>query len=235
MAVTGQNAGVTLRGYGALSLFCLGERDAALAMSQDAIDLARRTNDPFSLSMALYHGGWLLVWCGQADAVKKIADEGVVLCRQLSFGFYEPLDLINLAAVPLMDRATPPRQLEAGITGVRHAVAAYMATGGRVHLPHPHSLLADALRRLDRLDEAQAELDTAFAAQSRSGERFLDADLHRLQAEIHTSRGDRAAAQASLAKALEIAEGQKALEWIRRAQEARSRFLPVGSPSQHGT
>jgi tetratricopeptide (TPR) repeat protein len=235
MAVTGQNAGVTLRGYGALSLFCLGERDAALAMSQDAIDLARRTNDPFSLSMALYHGGWLRVWCGQADAVKKIADEGVALCRQLSFVFYESLDLINLAVVPLMDRATPPRQLDASITGVRQAIAAYMATGGRVHLPHPHSLLADALRRLGRLDEAQAEIDTAFAAQSRSGERFLDADLHRLQAEIHTSRGDRAAAQASLAKALEIAEGQKALAWIRRAQEARSRFLPVGSPSQHGT
>jgi tetratricopeptide (TPR) repeat protein len=109
-----------------------------------------------------------------------------------------------------------------------------MATGGRVHLPHPHSQLADALRRMGRLDEAQAELNTAFAAQTRSGERSLDAELHRLQAEIQMARGDKAAAEASLAKALKIAESQKALAWTRRAEETRSRFALAGTASERG-
>ena len=85
-------------------------------------------------------------------------------------------------------------------------------------------LLADALRRLGRLDEAQVELDNGFQHQTKSGERFCDAELHRLQAEVFFDRGDRTAAQQSLDTALQIATAQQARSWIARAEATRLRW-----------
>ena len=98
-AVAGQSAAVCERAYLALSLFCLGEREAALPYSQDAVALARRTKDPFSLAMALYHGAWLRLWCGMADELKDLSEEGLTLCRELSFHFYSVIQQIGRAHV----------------------------------------------------------------------------------------------------------------------------------------
>ena len=100
-----------------------------------------------------------------------------------------------------------------------------MGAGSGVFLSKMYFLAADALRRLGRLDEAQAEIDKGFQHQERSGERFCDADLHRLQAEVHFARGDRTAAEQSLATAIQIATAQQAKTWLARAAETRSRWV----------
>jgi serine/threonine protein kinase/tetratricopeptide (TPR) repeat protein len=223
MAVTGQNAGVTLRGYGALALFCLGRRAEAVAMSAEAIALAGRTNDPFSLSMALFHGGWLKVWCGDFVEVQSITAQALALCRQSSFEFYETLDRINLACASLIDPASTTTQLTEQIEQCRQAIAAYSATGGQVMLPHAYGLLGQTLTKLGQLDAAESELARARAAQTRSGERFFDAELQRLQAELEWARGDRAAAQKSLAQAERIAQQQLAAAWLERIEQTRQR------------
>lgn len=226
IAVTGQNAGVTQRAYAALSLFCLGEREAALAESQAAIDLARRTKDPFSLAMALFHGGWLRLWCGMHKAVRETAQEGHTLDRQLSFIFYERLETINLAALQLFDPNATAAQIEAGLADLKVGIAGYRSMGGRIHLSHTYAHAFDALMRLGRLDDAQRELDDAFAFERDSGENFLDADLHRRQAEVHLSCGDVGAAQASISKAIAVAESQRAQAWLRQCQETAARCAP---------
>ncbi len=223
-AVTGQSAAVCARGYGANSLFCAGDPVAAVAMSQDAIDLSRRTNDPFSMSMVAYHGAWLRLWCGLFDETKTMAQEGKALCRELSFDFYEIMQTINLAYIPMLDPTSTPEQIEAGLQAVRPAFQMYLATGGRVQLSHHHSFFAIAQFRLGRWDEAQAELDTAFQHQVTSGECYCDAELHRLQAELHRARGDRAAANQSLETALRSATSQNAQSWIARIEETRARW-----------
>ncbi|MFM7842830.1 MAG: hypothetical protein ACKPEY_01180, partial [Planctomycetota bacterium] len=224
MAVTGQNAGVTLRGYGALALFCLGRRAEAEAMSAEAIALAGRTNDPFSLSMALFHGGWLKVWCGNLVEAQAITEQALALCRQSSFEFYETLDRINLACVALIDPATPTTKLIEQIEQCRLAIAAYSATGGQVFLPHAYGLLGETLTKLGQLDAAESELTHSRAAQTRSGERFFDAELQRLQAELEWARGNHAAAHKSLAQAEQTAQQQLAQAWLERIAQTRQRL-----------
>lgn len=226
-AVTGQDAGVTTRGYMALSLFCLGERDAALAASQAAVDLARRMKAPFSLAMAHYHGGWLRLWCGMTAAARDMSNEALTLNRQLSFEHYIKLELLTQAILPILDGGASPEQLEAGVANVRQGMAGYRATGSGVHFSHPFSILANTLLRLGKLDEADAELDSAFANQNATGERFLDAELHRLRAEIQLARGDKQAALDTVTKAIAIAETQQSRAWGKRAEETRMRCVGV--------
>ena len=223
-AVAGQSAAVCERAYLALSLFCLGELEAALPHSRDAVALARATKDPFSLSMALYHGAWLRLWAGMADELKALSEEGLTLCRELSFHFYAVTQQFNVAAVPLLGPNATTEQLETFVTTIRAALTAHLGAGSGVFLSKMYFLLADALRRLGRLDDAQTELDNGFQHQTKSGERFCDADLHRQQAEVHFARSDRTAANQSLETALQIATAQQARAWIARAEETRSRW-----------
>ena len=54
--------------------------------------------------------------------------------------------------------------------------------------------------------------------------RICDAELHRLQAELHVARGDRTVANTSLTTALEIATAQQAKAWIARAEATHSQW-----------
>ncbi len=223
-AVAGQSGAVCERAYLALSLFCLGDLEGALPHSRDAVALARSTKDPFSLAMALYHGAWLRLWAGMVDELKALSEEGLTLCRELSFHFYSVTQQFNVAAVPLLSPNATTEQLETFVTTIRAALTAHLGAGSGVFLSKMYWLLADALRRLGRLDDAQVELDNGFQHQTKSGERFCDADLHRLQAEVHHARGDRNAAETSLDAALQIATAQQAKAWIARAEATRARW-----------
>jgi tetratricopeptide (TPR) repeat protein len=223
-AVAGQSGAVCERAYLALSMFCLGDLEGALTHSRDAVALARSTKDPFSLAMALYHGAWLRLWAGMTDELKALAEEGLTLCRELSFHFYSVTQQFNVAAVPLLSSNATREQLENFVTTIRAALTAHLGAGSGVFLSKMYGLLADALRRLGRLEDAQVELDKGFLHQEKSGERFCDADLHRLQAEGHYARGNHSAAEQSLNTALRIATAQQAKTWITRAEETRSRW-----------
>ena len=215
-AVAGQSAAVCERAYLALSLFCLGELEDAISYSEAAVLLARSTKDPFSLSMALYHGAWLRLWAGRVDELKALSEEGLKLCQDLSFHFYAVTQQFNVAAVPLLSDNATPQQLETFVTTIRTALTAHLGAGSGVFLSKMYWLLADALRRLGRLDDAQVELTNGFNHQDRSGERFCDAELHRLQSQLHQARGDSGAASSSLTTAINIATAQSAKEWLSR-------------------
>jgi tetratricopeptide (TPR) repeat protein len=223
--VAGQSAAVCERAYLALALFCLGDIESAIQHSRDAVELARRTKDPFSLSMAFYHGAWLRLWAGRVDELAALSQEGLTLCRELSFHFYAVTQEFNVAAVPLQNPSATPTQLEGFVTTIRAAIKAHLGAGSGVFLSKMYWLLADALRRLGRLDEAQSELDHGFRHQEKRGERFCDAELHRLQAQVHHARGDRASADLSLKTALRVATAQNAMTWLDRINETRVHLL----------
>jgi hypothetical protein len=175
--------------------------------------------------MAFYHGAWLRLWAGRVDELAALSQEGLTLCRELSFHFYAVTQEFNVAAVPLQNPSATPTQLEGFVTTIRAAIKAHLGAGSGVFLSKMYWLLADALRRLGRLDEAQSELDHGFRHQEKRGERFCDAELHRLQAQVHHARGDRASADLSLKTALRVATAQNAMTWLDRINETRVHLL----------
>jgi predicted ATPase len=224
---TGQNSGVALMVYGALALWNLGYADQAVEQAQQAVQLAASLADPFSHCVALFHCGWLHYYCGSASQVNRCAEAGVAVAHEPGFVFYENLAVTNRGAAMLLEEDIDPDHIQKGIDEIRHGLSGFLSTGAGVHLSHPYSMLADALCRLGKFDEAQAELDNAFQHARRSNELFGEAELYRIQGEILLARSteNQHAAEQAFRKAIEIALLRESRAWQLRATVSLSHLL----------
>ena len=71
-----------------------------------------------------------------------------------------------------------------GIDRMRKGLAAVEATATALVRPHFLALLAEALLKVERLDEAAALLDEATTMVENNGERYYEAELYRLKGEL---------------------------------------------------
>ena len=97
------------------------------------------------------------------------------------------------------------------VAEMRAALAAYRATGARFQSTSHLILLAQALTACGRHDEGLSALREAEVLVDETGERYLEAEIHRLQGNLLLARGgsDRAV-EASYSKALEVSRAQEA-------------------------
>ena len=119
----------------------------------------------------------------------------------------------------------------------------YRATGAKFFLPHFLIPLAEAARALGRPEDGLDVLSEAMAIVESTGERYLEAELHRLQGEMLLERApnDHGPAEAAFQKALSVARAQAAKSLELRAatslarlrqsqgktQEARDQLAPI--------
>jgi lipopolysaccharide biosynthesis regulator YciM len=113
------------------------------------------------------------------------------------------------------------------------ALEAYHATGAHLVQPYFRALIADAYRRLDRLDRARVLLDDALVAAERTGELVYLPELHRLRGEVDgraaildgTSMRALGPVEARLRRALELAQAQQSNGLALRAATSLARLL----------
>jgi predicted ATPase len=124
--------------------------------------------------------------------------------------------LAMVVAVGRIMRGAARAMLDPGdeaVTEVREALAAYRATGARFQSTYHLILLAQALTACGHYREGLSVLREAAELIEETGERYVEAELHRLQGNLLLAQGgDGSAAEPCYLKALEIS----------RAQEARS-------------
>jgi predicted ATPase len=123
-----------------------------------------------------------------------------------------------------------------GASLLRQALARWAATGSQASAPLLLALLAEAEQLAGRPEEALRLLDDALAQANRSGERYFEAEFHRLKGEslLAVSPPQAAQAEAAFTTAIAVArrQGAKLLEdraaaslgrlrTSRRAQSAR--------------
>ena len=87
---------------------------------------------------------------GSAAETERYAREAIALAADVGFSFWHAggTVLLGWARVALGDRS--------GVADVRQGIAAWLATGSRTYHSYYLGLLADALVRLGRADEARA-------------------------------------------------------------------------------
>ena len=93
--------------------------------------------------------------------------------------------------------------------------------------PHWRGYLAEALARAGRVEEGLETLEEALEQVERTGERFNEAELHRLKGELLLQRGapgGEAEAEACFQKAIAVARGQEARSWELRATVSLARL-----------
>jgi len=122
--------------------------------------------------------------------------------------------------------------LDEGIALIESGVADWHHTGTRAHLPHLLALLAELYLRDGRLNAAGERLAEARAQAESSGERYWEAELHRLEGEVLLAAGDDAdRAEACFRRALAVAGRQGATSLELRAALSLSRL--GRSPDAH--
>jgi DNA-binding SARP family transcriptional activator/predicted ATPase len=240
----GLNYEVLARAWQSHALWCLGRPDTAFEKASHALHLARQLGQPFSQAIAATYLALLQQLRADPATFRQQAKEALELATEFKATYYRAWAAILVAYAETLDG---PGGI--GPTRLRDAIEAFKETGARLRLPYYLALLAEAHLRAD---EAAAGLDAVEEGLSRgreTNERWWDAELHRLRAELLLAGGAEAAeAEAALRRALEIARGQRAksLElraaralaglWARsgRTAEARDLLAPVYSSFTEG-
>ncbi|MDP6591024.1 MAG: BTAD domain-containing putative transcriptional regulator [Alphaproteobacteria bacterium] len=217
----GHDPGVCSRYQGSLSLWILGYPDKAASLVRDAVALARELAQPFSEVIALSTSSYVHQFRGEASRARQQAEMTVALSVEQGFPSY--LTTGNLLRGWAVATQGEP---EAGLSMLRESLAGLYATGTDVRRTYYLALLAEVLGRADQLEEGLHVLGEALEFATANGERWWEAELHRLRGELllARSRDNYDEAEASVQRAVAIARRQQAKSFELRASTALARL-----------
>jgi DNA-binding winged helix-turn-helix (wHTH) protein/tetratricopeptide (TPR) repeat protein len=207
MAVTygSHDAGVCARMFAARSLAFLGRTNDALRWADEAVALARALKHPFSTALSLTFRGAVDQCCGNAAGAADNAREGQLLARDQGFGLMLAwcTTISGWAAVRLGD--------DAGLAQISSGIGSARKSGSVQFLPYLLGLQADSCLRANQIARGMEAVEEALLLTERSGERFDEAELHRLRGELLlATRSDKSEAIEALLRGLDIAREQGA-------------------------
>ena len=186
----GHDPGVSCAVYAAWTLHLLGYPARAAARMREALALARSLDHPFSLAYACHFAAGFHQCRGERDAVQEMEDQASAYSTEHGFRLFPMMGAIHRGWV--MSRQG---RGEEGVALAREGLAALRAIGMELRRPGFLALLAQVCEEIDRPEEGLSAAVDALAAGERTGQRYWDAELHRLkgtlmlQAETDQERG----------------------------------------------
>ena len=198
MAMYGENPAVSARHWAAHALWFLGYPDRALARIEEALTLARRIAQAFSLAHAHEHAAHLHQYRLEPEQALVHAEAAVRLAAEQGYAYRAA------TGATLRGWALSADDAQAGLEEVTRGIRAYRATGAAMDLPYFLALLADVAARARRHDAALAALDEAEAVLE-GRDYYYEPELRRLRAEVLHALGDHRAGARAGREAIEIA------------------------------
>src|SRR5215471_8015568 len=155
--------------------------------------------------------------CGTSDVCRRRYDASKTLSNALSEEHSFPY--LRAFAMAL-------RGWTGGVTEAEEALAAFREIGAGLWGVEVLAILAQAYADAERFPEALKLLEASLAEGRRTGERWREAEVHRLLGELllRMSPADHREAEASLAQALQVAREQHAKSLELRAALSLSRL-----------
>jgi hypothetical protein len=143
------------------------------------------------------------------------------LVGRSSIVIWRPMALFFRGAIACTESAG----LEAGIRDLRRSIDEFGAINHLARMPYHLAVLAEALSRTGRLDEAGATIASAREHAIAQNEKWCLPEVLRIEASIHAASGDMERAKASFSAAMAVAEETGALSWQLRIAIDRARLL----------
>jgi predicted ATPase len=213
-----QNPAIGSRCHAAWTLWFLGEPDQALAMVHEAQQLARELAEPHGLAHTLFFAAIVHQLRGESRMAKKQAAAAVAISLEHGLALYYATATVTLGW-GLIEEGWHQLAIE----NIRQGLDAHQATGTVLLLPHFLALMAEALGADGQTKEALRVLDEALEIAERTGERYYDAELHRLKGELQLTAST-AQREACFNRALELARSQNAKSLELRAALSLARL-----------
>jgi DNA-binding SARP family transcriptional activator len=192
-------------------LVVLGLHDQATRVAEAASRAIERSPHPYAKAAAMVTGEYAAVNSRDPRLLRERAAAAAALCERWGFQM-----LAVSATAPLEWAQAIEGDPAGGARLLRQALARWAATGSQAARPQLLGLLAEAEQLAGRPDEALRLLDEALTQVNRTGERFFEAELHRLKGESLLAMSPLQADEAETAFATSIAvarrQGAKLLE-----------------------
>ena len=199
------NPGVVMPCFAAWALWFVGRTDDAVNQMENSLALARELSEPQGLAHAQFFASTLHQLRRDHRMAQHYAEAVLEISRAHGLVLYG-----GMADVMKGWTLSEQGHEQEGIEQMREGLASLDATGTALLRPHFLSLLAEALAKLGRIDEAFAVLDEATTMVDNTGERSYEAELYRLKGELLLRTDRRAEAEQCFKRSLEIARSQKA-------------------------
>jgi class 3 adenylate cyclase/predicted ATPase len=217
----GDAPGASGRRLVALALQLLGYPDQALRRSHEALTLAQELSHPFSLAFVLAHAATLHQFRCEAQAAQERTETLLALARVQGFARWEAWGTI-IGGWALAKQG----QGEEGIAQIHQGLAAWQAAGQELGRPVFLALLAEAYGKVGQAEAGLSVIAGALALMDKIGERYLEAELYRLQGELFLWHvvPDALQAEACFQQALTVARHQRAKSLELRAALSLARL-----------
>jgi uncharacterized protein (DUF924 family)/class 3 adenylate cyclase len=201
----------------------LGYPDRALERIDFATSIAQEPGAPKDI-LTDVHGFATYIYeiCRQPDQMRARAEARLALATESGFLAGRALSEIYLGWADAI-----AGDLEGGIARMRQHLSELRAAGSEYITDRCLSFIATALNRIRRFDEGLRAIDESFQFIERSGQRYYEAELHRLKGEILLAQNTSNTAQAESCfhTAIEIARRQHARSWELRATTSLARLM----------
>jgi len=205
--------------YAAQVLWMLGYPDQAVRLSDAAVTWAQEFAHPFSLVFALQYSAIVHARRREWQAVLERTETVLPLCAEQGFTQWVATATITQSWALVMQRK------KEGIEQMRQGLTARQQTGARTR-PSLLTNLAEAYHITGQVEEGLRLVVEGLTVADETGERYSEAELHRLKGELLRSLAlsNDIEAETCFHRALDIARHQQAKSWELRAATSLARL-----------
>jgi predicted ATPase len=199
----------------------LGYPEAALDDADRALMEARQLEHAATYMFTLNFPILVNTYCGNYQTAAEHLKELVALAYEKGAPFRKAEGVLRRGYILALTGA------EEAVEIVTAGIDLWRSAGSTIFTPEHEFMLATALANSGRFDDAWRCIDAAMTAMQATGERWCEAEAHRVAGEIalKSPRRDEAKAQAHFAQALTIARAQHAKSWELRAATSSAQLL----------
>jgi class 3 adenylate cyclase/predicted ATPase len=215
------DAGVVCHSYAAWTFWALGYPDQGLAQRQHAVTLAQQLAHPFSLGFALNWAARFHQFRREESAAQQCADASLHLATEQGFPLYAARGAI-VRGWALVQQGQP----EEGMAQMHQSLHALGGIGHELARLWALALLAEGHGAMGQPDAGLRVLAEAMRLVESGGERFYEAELHRLKGELllQQSSDNSIVAESCFHQAISIAQNQQAKSLELRAATSLARL-----------
>ena len=184
--------------------------------------LAQQIAHPFSLSFALSMAARFYQFRREGRATQECAEAAISLTTEQGFPYWRAFSSILRGWALVQQQG----QAKEGIEQMYQGLRAHRATGAEAGRPYFLALLAEAHGTLGKPEEGLTVLAEALVHVEHSGERYYEAEIHRLKGELlrQQSSDHQAEAETCFYHAMDIARSQQAKSFELRAATSLARL-----------
>jgi predicted ATPase len=207
--------------YISWDLLILGFPDQALSQIDQALALSRKLQHPHTLASALTMWGCFNRLRHVEDATEEPLRELIEVATEQEFSFF-----LAIATMMRGHALVARGETEKGLALARKGLDDKTGMGSVANQTYYLGLLARSCARAGRIDDALSVLATALDAAESMGERWFEAELHRMSGEyvIELRKNEEARAEACFCRAVSVAQRQNARLWELRASTSLARL-----------